>query len=57
MLHGNASCTITKSKAVYDARLVAIMNVYAVESILSFNSADFKRYGLVTAVHPAFLIA
>jgi predicted nucleic acid-binding protein len=42
---------------VYDARLVAVMNVYAVESILSFNSADFKRYDLVTALHPASLLA
>jgi len=42
---------------VYDARLVAIMNVYAVESILSFNSADFERYDLVTALHPASLLA
>jgi predicted nucleic acid-binding protein len=42
---------------VYDARLVTVMNVYAVESILSFNSADFKRYDLVTALHPASLLA
>jgi predicted nucleic acid-binding protein len=42
---------------VYDARLVAVLNVYAVESILSFNSADFKRYDLVTALHPASLLA
>jgi predicted nucleic acid-binding protein len=42
---------------VYDARLVAVMNVYAVESILSFNSADFKRFDLVTALHPASLLA
>jgi hypothetical protein len=27
------------------------------ESILSFNSADFKRYDLVTALHPASLLA
>ena len=40
---------------VYDARLVAVMNVYSVESILSFNSSDFKRYDLVTALHPASL--
>jgi predicted nucleic acid-binding protein len=41
---------------VYDAPLVAVMNVYAVESILSFNSADFKRYDLVATVHPASLL-
>jgi predicted nucleic acid-binding protein len=38
---------------VYDARLVATMNVYGVESILTFNAADFKRYDNITAVHPA----
>lgn len=42
---------------VYDARLVAVMGVYAVESILSFNSADFKRYDVVTALNPASLLA
>jgi predicted nucleic acid-binding protein len=42
---------------VFDARLVAVMNVYAVESILSFNSADFKRYDRVTAIHPGSLLA
>jgi predicted nucleic acid-binding protein len=42
---------------VYDARLVAVMSVYAVESILSFNSADFERFDLVTALHPASLVA
>ena len=25
---------------------------YAVESILTFNAADFKRYNNITAVHP-----
>jgi hypothetical protein len=30
---------------------------HAVSSILSFNSADFKRYDLVTALHPASLLA
>jgi len=33
------------------------MNVNAVESILSFNSGDFKRYDFVTALHPASLLA
>jgi predicted nucleic acid-binding protein len=42
---------------VYDARLVAVMSVYAVESILTFDSADFKRYDLVTPLHPASLLA
>jgi predicted nucleic acid-binding protein len=42
---------------VYDARLVAIMNVYAVESILTFNTADFKRYSNITALHPSSMLA
>lgn len=37
---------------VYDARLVAFMNVYAIEGILTFNDADFKRYSNITAIHP-----
>jgi predicted nucleic acid-binding protein len=42
---------------VYDARLVALMNVYAIEGILTFNDADFKRYGNITAIHPSSAIA
>jgi predicted nucleic acid-binding protein len=42
---------------VYDARLVAVMNVYAVETILSFNTADFQRYDLISTLHPASLLA
>jgi len=42
---------------VYDARIVAIMKVYAVESILTFNSADFNRYGNITALHPSSVLA
>jgi predicted nucleic acid-binding protein len=37
---------------VHDARLVAIMTVYAVESILTFNDADFKRYSEIAVIHP-----
>lgn len=42
---------------VYDARLVATMNVYAVESVLTFNAADFKRYSNITALHPSSMLA
>jgi predicted nucleic acid-binding protein len=38
---------------VYDARLVAVMAVYGVESVLTFNAADFKRYSSITALHPS----
>jgi hypothetical protein len=29
------------------------MTVYAVESVLTFNTADFKRYSNITALHPS----
>jgi predicted nucleic acid-binding protein len=38
---------------VYDARLVAIMNVYSIDSIITFNVDDFRRYSPVTALHPS----
>jgi len=37
---------------VYDARLVAAMNVYGVSRILTFNVQDFARYPGIAAVHP-----
>jgi predicted nucleic acid-binding protein len=41
---------------VYDARLVAIMSVYTVESVLTFNSADFERFSNVRAIQPSSLL-
>jgi predicted nucleic acid-binding protein len=41
---------------VYDARLAAIMSVYTVESILTFNSVDFERFPNVRAIHPSSLV-
>lgn len=40
---------------VYDARLVAIMSIYTVESVLTFNSVDFERFTNVRAIHPSSL--
>ncbi len=37
---------------VYDTRLAAFMLVYRIPSLLTFNAADFTRYGVLT-VHPA----
>jgi predicted nucleic acid-binding protein len=34
-----------KGVKVYDARLVAIMSVYSIESLLTFDISDFTRYG------------
>jgi predicted nucleic acid-binding protein len=42
---------------VYDARLVATMSVYAAESVLTFDAADFKRYSNITALHPSAVLA
>ena len=42
---------------VYDARLVATMNVYAVAGVLTFNTADFKRFSNITALHPSSILA
>jgi predicted nucleic acid-binding protein len=41
---------------VYDARLVAIMSVYAIESILTFNAADFRRYSNINILQPAAML-
>jgi predicted nucleic acid-binding protein len=41
---------------VYDARLVAIMKVYGVEGILTFNDADFKRYKEIAALQPSSIV-
>ncbi|MFN9675040.1 MAG: type II toxin-antitoxin system VapC family toxin [Microcystis sp.] len=37
---------------VHDARLVAVMLVYGVKNILTFNTRDFSRYSEIVAVHP-----
>jgi len=42
---------------VYDARLVAVMSVYLIDTILTFNVADFKRYGNISAIPPASMLA
>lgn len=49
--------TIHKVKGVkvYDARLIAVMSVYAIESILTFNTTDFERFANVRAIHPSTL--
>jgi predicted nucleic acid-binding protein len=40
-------------KQVYDARLVAAMKVNSVTHLLTFNTADFKRYDGITVVSPS----
>src|SRR3954454_20461519 len=41
---------------VHDARLVAAMRVHGITHVLTFNSADFVRYGDITAIHPQSLV-
>jgi predicted nucleic acid-binding protein len=43
-------------KQVYDARLVAAMNVHNLTHLLTFNTADFKRFTPITAVSPQSVI-
>ena len=37
---------------VHDARLVAVMNVYGVQSLLTFNADDFKRFPQIVVINP-----
>ena len=41
---------------VYDTRLVAVMTVYRVDSVLTFNAADFKRYTSIAILHPPLTV-
>lgn len=43
-----------KGVKVHDARLVAVMKVYGISRILTFNINDFQRYASegIVAVHP-----
>ena len=39
-------------KQAHDARLVAAMRVHNLTHLLTFNTADFKRFTTITAVNP-----
>jgi predicted nucleic acid-binding protein len=41
---------------VYDARLVAVANVYRVSGLLTFITSDFSRYSAITALDPSSLL-
>jgi len=43
-------------KQVYDARLVAAMIVHNLTHLLTFNTGDFKRFTVITAVNPQNLL-
>jgi predicted nucleic acid-binding protein len=38
---------------VFDARLVAVMRVYGIRDLLTFNTADFVRYPGINVVDPS----
>lgn len=42
---------------VYDARLVASMNVHDLKDIVTFNTDDYRRYPGIRVLHPADLAA
>lgn len=39
-------------RQVYDARLAAVMLAHGITHLLTFDTADFKRYPGIIAVHP-----
>lgn len=39
-------------KKVHDARLVAAMIIHKIDHLLTFNTADFKRFSKITVVDP-----
>lgn len=43
-------------KQAHDARLVAAMIVHDVTHLLTFNTADFKRFATITAVSPQSIL-
>jgi predicted nucleic acid-binding protein len=46
-----------KGKPAHDARLVAAMQVHAIEGLLTFDSSDFARYPGVVVLAPASVVA
>lgn len=43
------------ARQAHDAHLAAMMHVHSIESILTFNGADFMRFPGITPVNPAQL--
>ena len=43
-------------KRVHDARLVAVLQAHAVEHLLTFNTADFAAFPLLSLVDPHSLV-
>ena len=45
----------TVGRAVYDARIVAVMRVYEIPAILTLNPTDFRRYQEIQVIEPRML--
>lgn len=45
-----------KGVQVHDTMLAAVMNVYGITHLLTFNTPDFKRFGNVDVVSPVDVI-
>jgi predicted nucleic acid-binding protein len=43
-------------KKVHDARLAALLNIHGIAKLLTFNTSDFKNYG-INAVSPDEILA
>jgi predicted nucleic acid-binding protein len=41
---------------VHDARIVAVMNVYGISNLLTFNGPDFSRYPGIHVIHPKDIV-
>jgi predicted nucleic acid-binding protein len=47
------SARLISGKLAHDAHLVAVMEIYAVKDILTFNGADFRRFPGITVLDPS----
>ena len=45
-----------QGKRVHDARLVAVLQVHAVEHLITFNTSDFAAFPSLSLVHPSALV-
>lgn len=46
-----------KGKPAHDARLVSAMLAHGIQTLVTFNTSDFSRYGDVTVTTPSELLA
>ncbi len=42
-----------KGVQVHDAKLVASMIVHNVQNLVTYNVRDFRRFGMINAIHPS----